>query len=122
MEVDPELVVPDDEKSLDEGAIAPWSVAPRRDYFTGLIDALAKDAGFSTKAVAQCGGARSLLYRVPGQVHVATRNRYGASAATTQVRGRVPTSSAARRGGDDTAGSASRLHARGAVQACKGAG
>ena len=28
MEVDPELVVPDDEKSLDEGAIAPWSNAP----------------------------------------------------------------------------------------------
>ena len=48
MEVDPELVVPDDEKSLAEGAIAPWSSQHVADYFSRLIDSLAESAGFST--------------------------------------------------------------------------
>ena len=33
--VDPELVVPDPDKSLSEGAIAPWSSAHVADYFIG---------------------------------------------------------------------------------------
>ena len=80
MEVDPELVVPDDEKSLSEGAIAPWAAAHVADYFNRLIDSLAESAGFSTKlpwhrlpGTAQ----QMLLYGVPGQVHVRYRNRYG---------------------------------------------
>ena len=80
MEVDPELVVPDDEKSLTDGAIAPWASAHVADYFHRLIDSLAESAGFSTKmpwhrlpATAQ----QMLLYGVPGQVHVRYKNRYG---------------------------------------------
>lgn len=33
MEVDPELIVPDEEKSLDEGAIHPWSHGHTKEYF-----------------------------------------------------------------------------------------
>jgi excinuclease ABC subunit A len=80
MEVDPELVVPDDEKSLADGALAPWASAHVADYFNRLIDSLAESAGFSTKlpwhrlpAAAQ----QMLLYGVPGQVHVRYKNRYG---------------------------------------------
>jgi excinuclease ABC subunit A len=80
MEVDPELVVPDDEKSLAQGAIAPWASAHVADYFQRLIEALANSSGFSMTipwhrlpAAAQ----KLLLYGVPGQVHVRYRNRYG---------------------------------------------
>ena len=80
MEVDPELVVPDDEKSLSEGAIAPWASAHVADYFIRLIDALAESAGFSTNVPwhrLPAAAQKLLLYGVPGQVHVTYKNRYG---------------------------------------------
>ncbi|HWD55175.1 MAG TPA: excinuclease ABC subunit UvrA [Acidimicrobiales bacterium] len=45
-EVDPELVVPDDSLSLEEGALAPWAGA-RSEYFTGLQQGVADFGGFS---------------------------------------------------------------------------
>src|SRR6185369_14117648 len=33
LEVDPDLIVPDEDKSLDEGAIHPWSHGHTKDYF-----------------------------------------------------------------------------------------
>jgi excinuclease ABC subunit A len=80
MEVDPDLVVPDDEKSLADGAIAPWASAHVADYFIRLIDSLAETAGFSTKLPwhrLPAAVQQMLLYGVPGQVHVRYRNRYG---------------------------------------------
>jgi excinuclease ABC subunit A len=46
-EVDPELVVTDDELSIDDGAIAPWS-GYRGEYFSRVLDAVADEYGFST--------------------------------------------------------------------------
>jgi excinuclease ABC subunit A len=80
MEVDPELVVPDPDKSLDDGAIAPWTGMHVADYFGRLIEALAKDAKFSTKVPWSDLPARArklLLNGVDGQVHVSYKNRYG---------------------------------------------
>ncbi len=80
MEVDPELVVPDPDKSLDDGAIAPWSSAHVADYFIRLVDALAKNEGFSTKKpwhTLPVEAKKMLLYGVGDQVHVKYRNRYG---------------------------------------------
>jgi excinuclease ABC subunit A len=80
MEVDPELVVPDDEKSLAEGAIAPWASAHVADYFIRLIDALAISEGFSTKVPwhrLPLSAKETLLYGVGDQVHVRYKNRYG---------------------------------------------
>jgi len=80
MEVDPELVVPDDEKSLAEGAIAPWASAHVADYFNRLIEALAESAGFSMTTPwhrLPATARQVLLNGVPGQVHVRYRNRYG---------------------------------------------
>ena len=37
-EVDPDLVVPDPELTLAEGAIAPWSMGQTADYFTRMLD------------------------------------------------------------------------------------
>lgn len=39
MEVDPELIVPDEDKSLDEGAIHPWSHGHTKEYFGRLVGA-----------------------------------------------------------------------------------
>jgi excinuclease ABC subunit A len=80
MEVDPELVVPDDDKSLAEGAIAPWSSQHVADYFSRLIDSLAESAGFSTTMPWRrlpTAAQKMLLEGVPGLVHVRYKNRYG---------------------------------------------
>ncbi|MGH9095790.1 MAG: excinuclease ABC subunit UvrA, partial [Acidimicrobiales bacterium] len=45
-EVDPDLVVPDPNKSLADGALAPWSGA-RSEYFTRVVAAAADLGGFS---------------------------------------------------------------------------
>ena len=80
MEVDPELVVPDDEKSLNDGAIAPWSSVQVADYFQRLMDALAHTSGFRMETPWRNlpeAAKQIVLYGVPGQVHVTYRNRYG---------------------------------------------
>ncbi|MBA8794276.1 excinuclease ABC subunit A [Friedmanniella endophytica] len=80
MEVDPELVVPDQEKSLENGAIAPWASAHVADYFIRLVDALAKQEGFSTKKPwheLPIQAKKMLLYGVGDEVHVRYKNRYG---------------------------------------------
>ncbi|WP_151082420.1 excinuclease ABC subunit UvrA [Nocardioides cynanchi] len=80
MEVDPDLVVPDPQATLGEGAIQPWSQAHVADYFLRLMGALGEELGFdlntpweklSKKARA------SLLDGHPTKVHVVTTNRYG---------------------------------------------
>ncbi|WP_425309707.1 excinuclease ABC subunit UvrA [Ammonicoccus fulvus] len=80
MEVDPELVVPDDSVSLDDGAIAPWSGAHVSDYFARLLGSLAKDEGFSTDVPWRdlTPKARKIvLHGVGDPVLVRYRNRYG---------------------------------------------
>ena len=46
MEVNPELVVSDPDKTLAEGAIGPWAAGPSGDYFSRLIEALGETLGF----------------------------------------------------------------------------
>ncbi len=45
-EVDPELVVPNDDLSISEGAIAPWS-GFRSHYFERVLESVAEEYGFS---------------------------------------------------------------------------
>jgi excinuclease ABC subunit A len=79
-EVDPELVVPDDELSLADGAIAPWAGGQTADYFTRLLESLAEAVGFRMDTPWRRLPARvqkSVLHGVNEQVHVRYRNRYG---------------------------------------------
>ena len=46
-EVDPELVVPDPERTLREGAISPWGTGQTAEYFLRLLTALGDAVGFS---------------------------------------------------------------------------
>ncbi|MEV6974622.1 excinuclease ABC subunit UvrA [Kitasatospora sp. NPDC093806] len=94
MEVDPELVIPDDERSLDEGAIHPWSGGHTKEYFQRLIDALAGELGFRTDipwAGLPARAKKALLYGHKHQVEVRYRNRYGRDRSyTTGFEGAVP--------------------------------
>jgi excinuclease ABC subunit A len=80
MEVDPELIVPDPAKSLDEGVIAPWAGGHVSDYFDRLIEALAETVGFRTDTPWErlpAKAKKALLYGLDQQVHVRYKNRYG---------------------------------------------
>ena len=80
MEVDPELIVSDPEKSLNEGAIAPWAGGHVSDYFDRLIEALADTLGFRLDtpwARLPAKAKKALLYGHDTQVHVRYKNRYG---------------------------------------------
>ncbi|MEU2724310.1 excinuclease ABC subunit UvrA [Streptomyces smyrnaeus] len=94
MEVDPELIVPDEDKSLDEGALHPWSHGHTREYFGRLIGALADALGFRTDipwAGLPARAKKALLYGHKTQVEVRYRNRYGRERAyTTAFEGVVP--------------------------------
>ncbi|WP_306358260.1 MULTISPECIES: excinuclease ABC subunit UvrA [unclassified Nocardia] len=79
-EVDPELVVPDPELSLAEGAIAPWSRGQTAEYFTRLLSGLAEAIGFSMDTPWQdlpAKARKAVLEGSSDQVHVSYTNRYG---------------------------------------------
>jgi excinuclease ABC subunit A len=81
LEVDPELIIPNDELSLGEGAVAPWAAgASSSEYFTRLLEALAEDMGFSIDEPYRSLPKRAkeaVLHGLDYQVHVKYRNRYG---------------------------------------------
>ncbi|WP_028644182.1 excinuclease ABC subunit UvrA [Nocardioides sp. URHA0020] len=80
MEVDPELVVPNPQATLGEGAIQPWSQAHVADYFLRLMGALGDELGFDLNTPWQDLSTKSQNSILDGhstKVHVVTRNRYG---------------------------------------------
>ncbi|WP_019545638.1 excinuclease ABC subunit UvrA [Streptomyces sulphureus] len=94
MEVDPELIVPDEEKSLDEGALHPWSHGHTKEYFGRIIEALADALGFRTDipwAGLPARAKKALLHGHKTQIEVRYRNRFGRERAyTTAFEGVVP--------------------------------
>ncbi|MDC5695850.1 excinuclease ABC subunit UvrA [Intrasporangium calvum] len=95
LEVDPELVVPNDDLSLAEGAIQPWAQGSgSAEYFQRVMAALAEDLKFSMdvpfKALPQ-RAKEALLHGENYKVHVRYRNRYGRDRSyTTGFEGVVP--------------------------------
>ena len=79
-EVDPDLVIPDPDLSLAEGAVAPWASGASADYFTRLLGALGEDLGFDLETPWRDlpAKARTAILRGQGKsVTVKYRNRYG---------------------------------------------
>jgi len=79
-EVDPELVIPDPERTLREGAIQPWATASTLEYFLRLLEALGHQEGFNLDTPWRALSARAqktVLYGAEDQVHVRYRNKYG---------------------------------------------
>ncbi|MEN2418466.1 excinuclease ABC subunit UvrA [Streptomyces rimosus] len=94
MEVDPELIIPDEEKSLDEGAVHPWSHGHTKEYFGRLVGALADALGFRTDipwAGLPQRAKKAILNGHRTQIDVRYRNRYGRERSyTTAFEGAVP--------------------------------
>jgi excinuclease ABC subunit A len=93
-EVDPELVVPDPDRSIDEGAVAPWAGA-RSEYFGRLLQGVAETFGISTSAPwrkLKKQDQKVILYGSgTTQVHLHYRNRYGRTRSYyTNYEGVVP--------------------------------
>lgn len=80
MEVDPDLIVPDPEKALDDGAISPWAGGHTSDYFVRLVEALGLTMGFKITTPWERlpkKAQNALLHGYGEQVHVRYSNRYG---------------------------------------------
>ena len=78
LEVDPELVVPDEERTLAEGAVAPWS--SHQKYFTRQLEALGKELSFDVDTPWRALPARAreaILRGKDYEVKVTYRNRWG---------------------------------------------
>ncbi|MCG2799295.1 MAG: excinuclease ABC subunit UvrA [Cellulomonas sp.] len=79
LEVDPDLVVPNDELSLAQGAIAPWAQISS-EYFERVLSALADDLGFSMEVPWRALPQRAkdaVLHGRDHEVKVRYRNRWG---------------------------------------------
>lgn len=78
LEVDPDLVVPDEELSLEDGAVAPWSRNVK--YHVRLLKSLGKELGFSTRTAWKelpSEARQAILYGKDYEVKVKFRNRWG---------------------------------------------
>ncbi|MBE3013128.1 excinuclease ABC subunit UvrA [Microbispora sp. NEAU-D428] len=94
MEVDPDLLVPDPERTLGDGAISPWANGHTSDYFVRLLEALGNALGFdldtpwerlSKKA------QKAILHGHDEQVHIRYSNRYGRQRSYyTEFEGVIP--------------------------------
>jgi excinuclease ABC subunit A len=93
-EVDPELVVPNDDLSISEGAIAAWA-GFRSHYFERVLQSVADDSDFSLDTPwkkLKKSAKKAVLYGTgSAPIRVSYRNRYGRQRSyTTQFEGVVP--------------------------------
>ena len=80
LEVDEELVIPDDNLSINDGAIAPWSSGHTSEYFLRLLEALSDEVKFSLDNPWKKLSAKAkeaILNGFEYEVHVKYKNRYG---------------------------------------------
>ena len=92
-EVDPELIIPDPEMSLVDGAIAPWRSANTQ-YFTRMLESVAEGQGIDVNAPWEELTAKQqkvILHGVKGKMTVKYQNRYGRSRSySTEFEGVIP--------------------------------
>ena len=80
LEVDEELIIPDDSISINEGAIAPWSGGQTSEYFLRLLEALSGEVKFSMDTAwkkLSLKAKEAILQGYQYEVHVKYKNRYG---------------------------------------------
>uniref|UniRef100_UPI00404A97EA excinuclease ABC subunit UvrA n=1 Tax=Candidatus Planktophila sp. TaxID=2175601 RepID=UPI00404A97EA len=80
LEVDEDLIIPDDSISIYEGAIAPWAGGQSAEYFVHLLEALSEDIKFSLNTPWKRLPEKARDAIINGyeyEVHVKYKNRYG---------------------------------------------
>jgi len=93
LEVDNDLIIPDDSISINEGAIAPWSGGQSSDYFLRLLEALAKDVSFSLDSPWKKISVKARDAIINGyeyEIKMKYKGRYGTKNYTTGFEGVVP--------------------------------
>ena len=93
LEVDEELIIPDDGLSINEGAIAPWSGGQSSDYFVRLLEALSADIKFSLDVPWKKISAKAqdaILNGYEYEIKMRYKGRYGARNYTTGFEGVIP--------------------------------
>ncbi len=93
LEVDEELIIPDDSISIYEGAIAPWSGGQSSDYFERLLEALSKDIAFSLDVPWKKIPAKAreaILNGYEYEIKMKYKGRYGTKNYTTGFEGVIP--------------------------------
>jgi len=95
MEVDEELIIPDPEQSLNEGAIAPWSGSGQAgDYFSHLLEGLSAELGFDMDTPFKKLPAKARKAILQGHNHKVTvsyTNRFGRTRSySTGFEGVIP--------------------------------
>jgi len=80
LEVDEDLIIPDDSISINEGAIAPWAGGQSSEYFLRLLEALATELKFSMDnpwKKLSVKAKEAIINGFDYEVHVKYKNRYG---------------------------------------------
>ena len=93
LEVDEELIIPDDALSINDGAIAPWAGGQSADYFVRLLEALANDIKFSLDVPWKKISAKAqdaILNGYEYEIKMRYKGRYGARNYTTGFEGVIP--------------------------------
>ena len=93
LEVDNDLIIPDDSISINEGAIAPWSGGQSSDYFLRLLEALAKDVSFSLDTPWKKISVKArdaIMNGYEYEIKMKYKGRYGTKNYTTGFEGVVP--------------------------------
>jgi len=95
LELDPDLIIPNKDLSLAEGAIQPWArAASTSQWYYRLLEAVAEKYGFSTRVPVRelsPEHLRIVLYGAPDPVPVRFTNQYGrTSVYETTYEGVIP--------------------------------
>ena len=93
LEVDEELIIPDDSLTINDGAIAPWAGGQSADYFLRLLEALGNDIKFSLDTPWKKISAKAqdaILNGYEYEIKMRYKGRYGARSYTTGFEGVIP--------------------------------
>ena len=82
LEVDEELLVPNQDLSIKQGAIAPFSSINVSEYWARLLEAVSEDLGFDLETPWRklpTKAKKALLHGYDSEIHVKYKNRFGRS-------------------------------------------
>lgn len=82
LEVDVELLVPNEDLSIRQGAVVPFSSINVSEYWARLLEAVSEDLGFDLETPWRklpAKAKKALLYGYDSEIHVKYKNRFGRS-------------------------------------------
>ncbi|MCG6566203.1 excinuclease ABC subunit UvrA [Tessaracoccus sp. ZS01] len=87
LDPDPELIIPNDDLSVEDGAIAPWTTPTIKQHYARVLESLGEEHDFSLTTPwkdLSAATRKLLLHGAKGNVVVKYRNRFGRVRAFSQ--------------------------------------